>query len=75
MAQSVSFQFHNGTIKTMCRFVEVLSQTLFQFYNGTIKTQKYCNIIESCKLFQFHNGTIKTPFPIFFNAPQPISIP
>ena len=32
------FQFHKGTIKTLCFLVAVLFLSLFQFHKGTIKT-------------------------------------
>ena len=33
------FQFHNGTIKTICPNSSVTITSIFQFHNGTIKTQ------------------------------------
>ena len=60
MAQSVSFQFHNGTIKTDYSFILPAILPKFQFHNGTIKTQCNKGSSRTCHEFQFHNGTIKT---------------
>ena len=38
MAQSVSFQFHYGTIKTGIVSRKLKDEEIFQFHNGTIKT-------------------------------------
>ena len=45
MAQSVSFQFHNGTIKTDYSFILPAILPKFQFHNGTIKTSLVLGII------------------------------
>ena len=57
----LSFQFHNGTIKTAVQSPQQGTAPLvFQFHNGTIKTSEADTFQLSFSQFQFHNGTIKT---------------
>ena len=56
----MSFQFHNGTIKTFDGTNYTHCIVEFQFHNGTIKTNDFVNGTFAVIVFQFHNGTIKT---------------
>ena len=54
------FQFHKGTIKTLCKHSDIYDGVSFQFHKGTIKTAYFGDMYERVKPFQFHKGTIKT---------------
>ena len=48
----LSFQFHNGTIKTAVQSPQQGTAPLvFQFHNGTIKTNAYCWFIAAISCF------------------------
>ena len=59
MAQSVSFQFHNGTIKTQA--IRIKWQTVSHFNSMMVQLKHtYNKALNSLETFQFHDGTIKT---------------
>ena len=59
-APIITFQFHNGTIKTTSNPCRDDADIQFQFHNGTIKTGGGMEGVVVGEQFQFHNGTIKT---------------
>ena len=62
---TVRFQFHKGTIKTMEQEENAnIAWRTFQFHKGTIKTSVLNQIMVQQYEFQFHKGTIKTLFVV-----------
>ena len=60
MRASPLFQFHKGTIRTICSSVRPRLRNLFQFHKGTIRTDISLFITFADDEFQFHKGTIRT---------------
>ena len=53
------FQFHKGTIRTMCLSTKIISKKLFQFqfHKGTIRTQCFGNL--SLKVSYFNSIKVR----------------
>ena len=59
MAQSVSFQFHDGTIKTGSTLSEQKMPSNFNSMMVQLKRTLNAQVTNAWE-FQFHDGTIKT---------------
>ena len=75
MVSTVSFQFHNGTIKTQ---TIIVNQNIYVNFNSIMVQLKLLSaghVKVQIVLFQFHNGTIKTCLAIESIYFPRISIP
>ena len=75
LPQSTIFQFHKGTIRTLCPFLASLPLRHFNSIKVQLELCGSFSFPKRNELFQFHKGTIRTFSQLNLPARSIISIP